>query len=119
MIAGIGIDIIELSRVRRSYTRLGDRFVEKILTPKEREIFKTIERTRRNVEFLAGRFCAKEAYMKATGKGMSAGFHAISVLNRKSGEPYIETEEPSEFKIHLSISHTKEYAVAQVVLERV
>lgn len=120
MILGTGIDIIELSRIQKAYTDLGDKFLKKILHPKEQEIFSRIQGKRRKTEFLAGRFAAKEAFMKAKGVGITLSFFSIAVLNEKSGAPYILYEESAPFeKIHLSLSHSKDYAVASVMIEKI
>jgi len=120
MILGTGIDIIELSRIQKAYESLGDKFLKKILHSTEWEIFSGIQGEKRKLEFLAGRFAAKEAFMKAKGVGMALSFSSIAVLNEKSGAPYILYEEsaPCE-KIHLSLSHSKDYAVASVTIEKI
>jgi holo-[acyl-carrier protein] synthase len=74
------------------------------------------------VEFLAGRFAVKEAYSKAlgTGIGEEISFQDIEVINDERGKPIIhllkEFSEPST--IHVSITHSRQYAAAQVILER-
>jgi len=119
MITGIGLDIIELDRIRRIVDRQPG-FIKRILTMNEIEKFATLSKERK-VEFLAGRFAAKEAYSKAlgTGIGEGIGFQDIEVINDEKGKPYInilkETlENPSIF---VSITHTRQYAAAQVILQ--
>jgi holo-[acyl-carrier protein] synthase len=120
MIVGIGLDIIELDRIRRIVERQPG-FIKRILTIKEIEKFTTLSKERK-VEFLAGRFAVKEAYSKAlgTGIGEEIGFHDIEVLNDEKGKPVIHLikEFPVTFTIHVSISHTRQYAAAQVILEK-
>lgn len=115
MIKGIGIDIVELSRIEKIATRQ-PRFLERILTIAERNVYETLT-NRRQIEFLAGRFAAKEAVAKAVGTGISEmlSWQDIEVLNDDRGKPMVSA--PVNSLIHLSISHSKEYAVAQVILE--
>ncbi|MGO4889641.1 holo-ACP synthase [Anaerobacillus sp. MEB173] len=115
MIKGIGIDIIELSRIEPMLENR--KFIERILTVGEIERFHSLS-AKRKVEFFAGRFSAKEAFAKAkgTGIGRHLSFQDIEVHNDEFGKPFIRSEDPEE-KVHLSISHSKEYAVAQVIIE--
>ena len=114
MIKGIGIDIIELSRVRHLITRQS-KFVDRILTMNEKNKFKDLSEARK-VEFLAGRFAAKEAFSKAVGSGIGRelSFLDIEIGTDASGKPFIVKP---EVQAHLSISHSREYAVAQVIIE--
>jgi len=115
MIKGIGVDIVEIDRIEKAATRQ-PRFVERILTEAERNVYETLTK-RRQVEFLAGRFAAKEAVAKAVGTGITEmiGWQDIEVLNDERGKPIVNA--PINSPIHLSISHSKEYAVAQVIIE--
>jgi len=114
MIKGIGIDIIELSRVRDLITRQS-KFVDRVLTLNEKNRFEDLSEVRK-VEFLAGRFAAKEAFSKAmgTGIGKELSFLDIEIETDTSGKPFIV--KPG-VRAHLSISHSREYAVAQVIIE--
>ncbi|COE81268.1 MULTISPECIES: holo-ACP synthase [Bacillus] len=115
MIVGIGIDIIELNRIEKMLDgKL--KFMERILTENERNVAKGLKGSRLT-EFVAGRFAAKEAYSKAvgTGIGKEVSFLDIEVRNDDRGKPILITS--TEQIVHLSISHSKEFAVAQVVLE--
>lgn len=117
MIQGIGIDIIEIKRIERLFYKT-DRFIERILTSNEITQFKKIQTDRRKVEFLAGRFAAKEAFAKATGKGIGElSFQHIEIRYRTSGAPFIYADGYESKNVLLSISHSKEYAVAQVIIE--
>lgn len=117
---GIGLDIIELDRIRRIIERQPG-FIKRILTIGEIEKFMTLSMERK-VEFLAGRFSVKEAFSKAlgTGIGKEIGFLDIEVLNDERGKPFIkvlkEIKEP--FTIHVTITHTRQYAAAQVIIEK-
>ncbi|MGE7874748.1 holo-ACP synthase [Bacillus paramycoides] len=115
MIVGIGIDIIELNRIEKMLDgKL--KFMDRILTERERGVAEGLKGSRLT-EFVAGRFAAKEAYSKAvgTGIGKEVSFLDVEVRNDDRGKPIIITN--TEHIVHLSISHSKEFAVAQVVLE--
>ncbi|RBP87986.1 holo-[acyl-carrier protein] synthase [Cytobacillus firmus] len=116
MISGIGIDIAELERIRKIIARQ-ERFPERILTSKELDGYRCLTEKRR-AEYLAGRFAAKEAFSKAwgTGIGEELSFQDIEIEKDEKGKPYIS--KPFKDGIHLSISHSREYAVAQVVIEK-
>ena len=118
MIIGIGLDLIELTRVKRSMAK-NIKIIERILTEKEREIFHSFTSESRKIEFLAGRFAAKEAFVKAVGTGISSSYswHDIEIKNKESGQPYLFVPNYEE-KAHLSISHSTQYAVASVIIER-
>ncbi|TLS34903.1 holo-ACP synthase [Pseudalkalibacillus caeni] len=114
MIIGTGIDIVEIERIKGSFER-NERFADRILTEGEKDKFNTLS-GHRKMEFLAGRFAAKEAFAKAKGTGIGElSFKDIEVLNDASGAPFIKSE--TKDNVHLSISHSKHYAVAQVILE--
>ncbi|RWZ52258.1 holo-ACP synthase [Halobacillus fulvus] len=116
MIKGIGIDIIELDRIKQSIKR-NPRFVQRILTANELERFETLKEKRR-VEFLAGRFAAKEAFAKSVGTGIGKiGFHDIEIMPDALGAPAMRVKGYEEYKIWVSISHSSIQAIAQVVLE--
>lgn len=121
MIKGIGIDIIEIERIKRTIEKFGDKFFQRILTDKEIEYCKSFSKP--DLHF-AGRFCAKEAYSKAIGTGISKDFSwkDIEILNDKRGKPYIRHTKETEFSgynFYVSISHTDKYACAIVVCEEV
>lgn len=115
MIVGIGLDIVELSRIRDIVTNKRS-FVERVLTDKELEIFDNLK-YKRQVEYLAGRFACKEAFSKAYGTGIGKlGLQDIEILTADSGQPII-TKSPFHGTCHVSISHTDTVAVAQIILE--
>ncbi|MGL4372712.1 MAG: holo-ACP synthase [Turicibacter sp.] len=114
MIIGIGTDIIELDRIRNS--NHPERFIERILSEKERVIFSTFKSHKRQIEFLAGRFAVKEALYKALGAVCNGKeFNEFSVLNDEFGAPFLET--PHIKGVHISISHCENYATAFVIYE--
>jgi holo-[acyl-carrier protein] synthase len=114
MIRGIGIDIIELSRVQEMIERQ-PKFAERILSEREKQRFDDLS-GRRKTEFLAGRFAAKEAFSKAngTGIGKQLSFQDMVIENDQMGKPFFLQP---EINAHLSISHSRDYAVAQVIIE--
>lgn len=116
MIKGVGIDIVELERIERLVEKPS--FIARILSDSEKERFRQLS-GKRQVEFLAGRFAAKEAYAKArgTGIGRDLSFKDIEVLSNEKGKPFIEEKDGET--IHISISHSRDYAVAQVIIEGV
>jgi holo-[acyl-carrier protein] synthase len=114
MIIGTGVDIIEISRIRSSVEKWGDRFLNKVLTPEE------IRYARSHVvpyPHYAGRFAAKEAIYKAIGE-KSLSWQDMTISNDASGKPVCRLNgRKFNGKIHLSISHTRYYAVASAVIE--
>lgn len=114
MIKGIGIDIIELSRVQEIISTQ-PKFIDRILCESEKQKFDQLSGIRK-VEFLAGRFAAKEAFSKAngTGIGKQLSFKDIEIDSDFRGKPFILKP---YVQAHLSISHSREYAVAQVIIE--
>jgi len=115
MIKGIGLDIVELHRIKDMIDRQ-PKFPGRILTETERESFESLS-DRRKVEFLSGRFAAKEAFAKAvgTGIGKELSFRDIEIEKDERGKPHIV--KPAGLKVHLSITHSRDFAAAQVVLE--
>ncbi|RUL53663.1 MULTISPECIES: holo-ACP synthase [Lysinibacillus] len=115
MIKGIGLDIVEIIRVKKAIER-SEKFQNRILSERELNIFNQLSETRQ-VEFLAGRFAAKEAYSKANGTGIGKGceFHQIEILKDALGKPILYFD-GNLVSGHVSITHSKEYAAAQVLL---
>ena len=108
-IKGIGVDLVDLSRLDLSHRH----FIERLLTPKELEIFDLKATEQQKREYLGGRFAVKEAVLKAIGTGLGGmAFHDIEVLNKESGEPYLNI--PNAL---VSISHDGNMAIAFVVIE--
>jgi holo-[acyl-carrier protein] synthase len=115
MIVGIGLDIVEIQRIQNIVTRQ-QKFVDRILTDLEKQKFDSLA-GHRQIEFLAGRYAAKEAFSKArgTGIGKSLTFRDIEIENDENGKPIIR--KPVMKGVHLSITHSAQYAVAQVIIE--
>ena len=88
MIFGVGTDIVELSRIQATYNRFGDHFVARLLMDEERELF---ERNKWPVRFLAMRFAAKEATVKAMGTGFAHGMwiRDVGIINNDWGRPEV------------------------------
>lgn len=92
MIFGVGTDIAEIARVRRTYERFGERFVDRLLMAEERPLF---ARSKRPERFLAMRFAGKEAAVKAMGTGFRHGMwiRDVGVVNNEWGRPLIVLSE--------------------------
>ncbi len=125
MIVGTGVDLAEVSRIRASIERFGDRFRNRIFTPSE---IAYVERKANKFERYAGRFAAKEAGMKAIGTGWKRGvtWHDFEVINLPSGRPTLRlsgvaadvAKQLGVTAIQLSITHTSELGMAHVILEK-
>lgn len=116
MIIGIGLDVTELDRITKAYEKRED-FAERILTEKEQAIFNQLKGTRK-MEFLAGRYAAKEAFSKAYGTGIGKlSFQDIEVLPGEKNKPEI-TQSPFDGNAFVSITHSTNVVAAQVILEK-
>jgi holo-[acyl-carrier protein] synthase len=125
MIVGTGIDIAEVPRVAEAIERYGQRFLQRIFTEGE---IRYCESKANRVERYAARFAAKEAGMKALGTGWNHGvrWRDIEVRRQPGGRPTLEFHgKAGEFatnmgvtNIALSLTHTAEEAMAQVILEK-
>ncbi len=123
MILGIGIDIIEVSRVAASHEKFGERFLNRILHPAEIAYCLSHKNP---APFLAARFAGKEAISKAFGTGIGAalGWHDMEICRKESGEPFVvlhgkgkELLEKRKARALISLSHTEIHATAVAVLE--
>jgi holo-[acyl-carrier protein] synthase len=124
MIVGSGIDIAEVPRIEASIARFGDRFLRRIFTEGE---IRYCDSKANRIERYAARFAAKEAAMKAIGTGWNHGvtWRDVEVCRQPGGRPTITFHgKAAEFAaklgavhIALSLSHTKAFAIAQVILE--
>mgnify|MGYP002622199752 CR=1 FL=1 len=119
---GIGIDVVEVSRIARMIEEYGVRFAEKVFTPGEREY---CESASRPALHYAARFSAKEAVAKALGTGIGADLEWLDmeVRRRESGAPQLVlsgsglrfAEANGIVKVMISLTHAKEYAAANAV----
>ena len=125
MIAGIGVDIVEIARIQALLDRYGDRFLRRVYTEKETDYaMKGANRAER----LAGRFAGKEAVMKALGTGKSLGilWRDVETVRGRRGRPevHLHGQALKSAKIrrggavHVSITHDGGKAVAFVILEK-
>jgi holo-[acyl-carrier protein] synthase len=124
MVYGIGIDVVKIDRFERSLSRWGERFCQRVFTPRE---LSSCQTKARPGQHLALRFAAKEAFLKALGVGMfqGVGWKEIEISNEPSGQPHLvlsgEAKKSCQRRgikeIYVSISHEKDYGVAQVLLE--
>src|SRR5882724_3844149 len=123
MILGIGIDIIEVERIQKSFEKFGERFLKRILHPGE---IKYCLSHKHPAPFLAARFAAKEAISKAFGTGIGAqlGWQDMEIARRESGEPYVILhgggpkllQDRGGRVVLISLSHTQEHATAVSIL---
>lgn len=118
-IIGVGNDIIEVERINGAILKFGSRFLDRLFTEKEQKYCLSHREPAKN---FAGRFAAKEAFVKAIGTGIGKGVSwlDIEILNDPKGKPVIEISSslkelthPSQF--FLSISHCRDYATAVVI----
>jgi len=115
MITGIGIDFIEVERIRKLAEK-SPRFLEKIFTPVE---IAYCSKKRNKYQNYAARFAAKEAFIKAFGKRVH--WKDIEMVNLPSGKPRLELKGTQKWpfnRAHVSISHLAEQAMAVVILEK-
>ena len=123
-IYGNGIDIIDITRMRSLITK-NKKFKERIFTKKE---IKSCEKIKNKFACYAKKFAAKEAFTKALGTGVSNGLslNEIEINNNHKGKPFLELKKKSyrivkmtikkKFKVYLSLSDEKNYAVASVII---
>ena len=122
MLVGLGMDLTDIGRMERALQRHGARFAARILAPAEQEACPELRPA-----FVAGRWAAKEAAVKALGSGFSAGigFHDVEVVTLDGGRPELRlhgraqelAEEKGVKYLHVSISHERDMAGAMVILE--
>ncbi len=110
MIEGIGVDIVSHRRIKSIFNKYGDRFVKRVLSEKEQKEF---SRVKDKVSFLSSRWAAKEALVKALGETFI--FSQVSVL-KEDGKPFINLDFSGK-KVHISLSHEKDYSIAFAVVE--
>ncbi len=125
MIVGTGVDVAEVERVRQAVERYGRRFLDRVYTAAE---IAYVERKANRFERYAARFAAKEAGMKAIGTGWRGGvrWQDFEVTNLASGQPTLRLRGQAAViarrlgveSIALSLTHTRQQAVAMVILEK-
>jgi holo-[acyl-carrier protein] synthase len=124
MIVGLGLDIAEIDRIEAAISRHGAPFLERLFTPAEASY---CERYKNRFERYAGRFAAKEAAMKALGTGWSRGvrWRDVEVVREPGGRPTLRLAGVARKiadglgvkNISLSITHSGNFALAQVIFE--
>tara|TARA_Y100001949_G_scaffold118897_1_gene101025 strand:- start:67 stop:444 length:378 start_codon:yes stop_codon:yes gene_type:complete len=120
-IFGVGIDIVEIQRIKETYSRYGERFARKILSNSE---LRNFYNNKNKISFLAKRFAAKEAVGKALGVGIKNGsiLKNIEIKNDLNGKPFVNINNIKKLnmaekkEIHISLSDEKKYAVANALI---
>jgi len=125
MILGIGNDLIDIRRIEKTLARFGDRFLDRVFTPIERQ---RSDRRANRAESYAKRYAAKEACSKALGTGLSQGvfWRDMGVVNLPSGKPTMKltggalkklnSMVPAGHKAQIDLSITDEYPLAQAIV---
>jgi holo-[acyl-carrier protein] synthase len=125
MILGLGSDLVDIRRIEKVLTRHGDRFIQRVFTPVERE---KAERRATRIDTYAKRFAAKEACAKALGTGFRKGvfFRDLGVVNLPGGRPTmaltggalarLQAITPQGFTARIDVSLTDEYPLAQAIV---
>jgi len=122
LILGFGIDMMDLRRLDEKKI---ERLKHKVLTKSENEQLSAIKSVKRKKEFFSGRFCAREAFYKATGRGVrDFELNSIGVATDENGKPFLEIPHEQltfyfsgKCRAFLSITHDGEYTVAGVIVE--
>lgn len=118
MIDGVGVDIVEIKRLKKAIKKWDDAFLNRVFTQKELEYSHS---KKFPYQHLAGRFAAKEAVFKAL-ETANLDFKEIEIINNKHGKPYCKlhalVKGIKNKTILISISHGKEYAVAQAIVTK-
>ena len=123
-VLGIGVDLVECSRIEHSLERFGEKFLHRVFTEGEIEYSMSMKYPARH---LAARFAGKEAVSKAfgTGIGKAMGWRNIDIRKKKSGEPFLVFSGPAQelatkrgvTSALITLSHTDRHAMAAVVLQ--
>jgi len=127
MIRGVGIDLIEVDRIKKQLETSRDRFCQSVFSEKEIAYCRKGANTRIQARHFAGRFAAKEAFLKAMGTGLRDGlaWKDVEILNNALGQPELHLKNKAKetvdkqgiTNIQLSISHGRDMAAAFVILE--
>jgi holo-[acyl-carrier protein] synthase len=123
VIKGVGVDIIEIGRIKEAVEKFGKDFLNKVFTDKE--ISYCSRRKALKYPELAARFAAKEAYSKAIGKGIAGlgrknngvKWKEVEVVNNSFGKPLLSINGTLSQNAQVSLSHSRDYAVAFVYVE--
>ena len=116
MILGIGTDIVEVERIKTAIERWGDHFLKHVFC--EEEITYS-QKYKYPYERFAARFAAKEAILKAIGDNAHVSWKDMKILNDQNGKPYcVYSDKNFKDKIHLSLSHTHDYATANAIITK-
>jgi holo-[acyl-carrier protein] synthase len=129
MIYGIGTDLCDVRRMAATLGRRGDRFAEKVLGPRELDVWRArrVRVEARGLRYLATRFSAKEAFSKAIGLGIHQpmSWRECEILNAASGKPEIALSgalaqwfTARRLQAHVSVTDESDYASTFVVVER-
>lgn len=113
-IKGIGLDVVAVKRIEEMVENWGEKFLTRVYTEKELDYCRP---KRRKYEHLAGRFAAKESFIKASGEKLPLG--DVEVFSRENGEPALRLASDSRNvrgEVHLSITHERSYALAMVII---
>jgi holo-[acyl-carrier protein] synthase len=121
VIRGVGVDVVDVQRMKEMLVDQGERFVRKVFTESEIDY---CERKPKPYEHFAARFAAKEAVSKALETGWSGTFRwkDVEVVNEPSGAPRVNLKNETatslvNHRVHLSLSHSEKTVVAFVVIE--
>ena len=122
-LVGIGIDVVEVSRIRSSMDEFGVKFLARIFTERERDY---CERQKMPEMHYAARFAAKEAISKAfgTGIGKDVSWLDMEIIKKSGGEPEVQlscaaalkAKEVKAGQVMVSLTHSKDYAAANAVI---
>jgi holo-[acyl-carrier protein] synthase len=126
LIVGIGMDLVEISRIEQMIIKDKGNSLQKLLTEDERKQMMEFQNDHRKAEWVAGRFAAKEAVLKAFGTGLGGiiRLRDIEILADRSGKPTVTLSPDAgqlvndPFRYHLSITHTATTAGAMIVIEQ-
>lgn len=121
MVIGLGIDIIEIDRIRKSIEQYGDKFLNKVFTPEE---IKYCNSKFKKFQHFAARFAAKEAVYKALASGWKTGLRwkDIEIKNDSSGMPSINTSGKlklfleNDTQLRISLSHSENYVTSVAII---
>ena len=122
MIDAVGVDIADVKRIKNALERWGDRFISRTFSSREVQYCR---RHRDEALRFAARFAAKEAFIKCMGSARGIHWNEIELLNDRSGKPHFHLSDGIKKelgkreikKVHVSVTHAAEYAVAFVVFE--